>query len=77
MRTGISITVSAADGKRFQAVFRDRNVAQKHAWRAMPTSERDDNFLRFGRPGKGLGPAAVPDATDEKVWRIYFVDFGP
>src|SRR5215471_14911939 len=34
MRTGISITVSAADRRRLQAVVRDRNAAQKHAWRA-------------------------------------------
>jgi hypothetical protein len=59
MRTGISITVSAADRKQLQAVFRGHNVAQKHAWLAMPTSERGDNFLRFGRPGKALGPAVV------------------
>jgi len=34
MRTGISITVSPADRRRLQAVLRDRNAAQKHAWRA-------------------------------------------
>jgi transposase len=34
MRTGISITVSVADRKRLQAVVRDRNASQKHAWRA-------------------------------------------
>src|SRR2546429_6405107 len=34
MRTGISITVSASDRRRLQAVVRDRNAAQKHAWRA-------------------------------------------
>ncbi|ARN81286.1 hypothetical protein DSM21852_04990 [Methylocystis bryophila] len=34
MRNGISITVSGADRKRLQAVARDRNAAQKHAWRA-------------------------------------------
>ena len=34
MRTGISITVSAADRKRRQALVKDRNIAQKHAWRA-------------------------------------------
>src|SRR5215469_9945147 len=28
------MTVSAADRKRLRAVFRDRNDAQKHAWRA-------------------------------------------
>jgi transposase len=34
MRTGISIPVSAADRRRLQAVVRDRNAAQKQAWRA-------------------------------------------
>src|SRR5246500_4840440 len=34
MRTGISITVWAADRRRLRAVVRDRNAAQKHAWRA-------------------------------------------
>ena len=34
MRAGISINVSAADRKRLQAVVRDRNASQKHAWRA-------------------------------------------
>ena len=34
MRTGISITVSTADRKRLQALVRDRNATQKHAWRA-------------------------------------------
>jgi hypothetical protein len=32
MRTGISITVSASDRRRLQAVV--SNAAQKHAWRA-------------------------------------------
>lgn len=34
MRTGISITVSASDRRRLEAVVRDRNATQKHAWRA-------------------------------------------
>ena len=34
MRTGISITVSAADRRRLQALTRDRNAAQKQVWRA-------------------------------------------
>ncbi len=34
MRTGISITVSALDRRRLDALVRDRNAAQKHAWRA-------------------------------------------
>jgi transposase len=34
MRTGITLTVSPADRKRLQAIVKDRNAAQKHAWRA-------------------------------------------
>ena len=34
MRTGISITVSASDRDRLAALVKDRNAAQKHAWRA-------------------------------------------
>ncbi len=34
MRTGISITVSAKDRRRLEAIVRDRNAPQKHVWRA-------------------------------------------
>ncbi len=34
MRTGISIAVSPSDRSRLEALVRDRNAAQKHAWRA-------------------------------------------
>ena len=34
MRTGISITVSPFDRHRLEGLVRDRNAAQKHAWRA-------------------------------------------
>src|SRR6202022_2746354 len=34
MCTGISITIMASDRKRLQALVRNRNAAQKHAWRA-------------------------------------------
>jgi transposase len=34
MRTGILITVSASDRRRLEVLVRDRNAAQKHAWRA-------------------------------------------
>ena len=34
MRTGISIAVSPSDRHRLQRLVRDRNAAQKHAWRA-------------------------------------------
>ena len=34
MRTGISITLSSANRKRFRTIVKDRNAAQKHVWRA-------------------------------------------
>ena len=34
MRTGISIVISPADRGRLQALVKDRNAPQKHAWRA-------------------------------------------
>ncbi len=34
MRTGISITLTSADRRRLEAISKDRNAAQKHAWRA-------------------------------------------
>lgn len=34
MRTGISISVSACDRARLEAIVKDRNAAQKHVWRA-------------------------------------------
>ena len=34
MRTGISLTVTPADRVRLEAVIKDRNAPQKHAWRA-------------------------------------------
>ena len=33
-RTGISLTVTPADRARLEAVVKDRNAPQKHAWRA-------------------------------------------
>lgn len=35
MRTGVSIAITPSDRHRLEAVARDRNAAQKHAWRAM------------------------------------------
>ncbi len=34
MRTGISISLSRADRERLDGIRKDRNTAQKHAWRA-------------------------------------------
>src|SRR3990172_3475534 len=34
MRTGISITLTSSDRVRLEAVVKDRNAPQKHAWRA-------------------------------------------
>ncbi|MFV0473240.1 MAG: helix-turn-helix domain-containing protein, partial [Pikeienuella sp.] len=62
MRTGIFITVSAADRRRLEAVVTDRNTAQKHVWRArivLLTAE-------------GAGTHAIMAATGKSkttVWR--------
>ena len=34
MRSGISITLTAADRRRLEAIIRNRNAPQKHVWRA-------------------------------------------
>jgi hypothetical protein len=34
MRHGISVTVTAADRRRLEAIIRNRNAPQKHVWRA-------------------------------------------
>ena len=34
MRTGISITITRSVRGRLEAITRDRNASQKHAWRA-------------------------------------------
>src|SRR5579863_7312693 len=34
MRAGVSLSVTSADMDRLLALVRDRNAAQKHAWRA-------------------------------------------
>lgn len=41
MRTGVSLTVSAADRDRLTALVKDRNAPQKHVWRAV-------ELTRFG-----------------------------
>ncbi len=34
MRSGVSISVSAADRRRLEAIVADRNTVQKRVWRA-------------------------------------------
>jgi transposase len=62
MRAGITITVSAADRRRLEAVVRDGNSAQKHAWRAAIVLLTAD----------GLGMNAIMRQTGRSktcVWR--------
>ncbi|HNY40272.1 MAG TPA: IS630 family transposase [Bryobacteraceae bacterium] len=62
MRTGVSITVSAADRRRLEAIVADRNAAQKHVWRAWIVL----------LTAVGLGTHAVMAATGKSkttVWR--------
>ncbi len=62
MRKGISITVSAADRRRLEAVVADRNSPQKHVWRARIILQSD----------AGLGTMAIMRQTGKSkscVWR--------
>lgn len=62
MRTGISITVSASDHRRLEAIVSDRNAAQKHVWRARIILLTADD----------LGTQAIMAATGKSkttVWR--------
>jgi transposase len=62
MRTGISITVSPADRKQLQSIVKDRNAAQKHAWRA--------EIVLLS--GDGVGTAEIMRRTGKSktcVWR--------
>ena len=44
MRPGISIILSPADRRRLEALVGDRNVAQKHVWRARIVLHRADGI---------------------------------
>ena len=62
MRSGISISVSAADRRRLETIVADRNTPQKHVWRARIVLLTAD----------GLGTNAVMAATGKSkttVWR--------
>ena len=62
MRSGISISVSAADRRRLETIVADRNRPQKHVWRARIVLLTAD----------GLGTNAVMAATGTSkttVWR--------
>src|SRR5918992_2095968 len=62
MRSGISISVSAADRRRLKTIVADRNTPQKHVWRARIILLTAD----------GVGTNAVMAATGKSktcVWR--------
>jgi transposase len=62
MRSGISISVSAADRQRLETIVADRNMPQKHVWRARIVLLTAD----------GLGTNAIMAATGKSkttVWR--------
>jgi len=62
MRTGISITVTSADRVRLEAVVKDRNAPQKHAWRAAIVL----------LSAEGVGTNAIMRRTEKSktcVWR--------
>lgn len=62
MRTGVTISVSAADRRRLEAIVADRNTVQKHAWRVRIVLLTAD----------GVGTNAIMAATGKSkttVWR--------
>ena len=62
MRTGVTLSVCAADLERLGALVNDRNAAQKHVWRA--------RIVLLS--GKGLGTNAIMRETGKSktcVWR--------
>jgi transposase len=62
MRSGISVSVSAADRRRLETIVADRNTPQKHVWRA--------RIILF--TSDGLGTNAIMAATGKSktcVWR--------
>ena len=62
MRSGISISVSAADRRRLETIVADRNTPQKHVWRARIVLLTAD----------GLGTNGIMAATGRSkttVWR--------
>ena len=62
MRTGISITLKAADRRRLKALARDRNTPHKHVWRAEIVLLSDD----------GVGTNEIMRRTGKSktcVWR--------
>jgi transposase len=62
MRTGISMTITPTDRTRLEAIIRDRNAPQKHAWRAAIVL----------LSGDGVGTNAIMRQTGKSktcVWR--------
>ena len=62
MRTGVTISVSAADRRRLEAIVADRNTVQKHAWRVRIVLLTADS----------VGTNAIMTATGKSkttVWR--------
>lgn len=62
MRSGISLTVTSSDRRRLEGVVRDRNAAQKHAWRA--------EIVLLGTDGIGTNEIMRRTGKSETcVWR--------
>ena len=62
MCQGLSISVSAADRRRLEAIITDRNTAQKHAWRA--------RIILLTAEGVGRnGVMAATGKSKTTVWR--------
>ena len=62
MRTGISIKITRPDRRRLEAITRDRNAPQKHAWRA--------NIVLLSADGLGTNEIMRRTGTSKTcVWR--------
>ena len=61
MRSGRSVTVTAFDRDRLEAIVSDRNAAQKHVWRAQVVLFTTD----------GLGTNAIMRATGKSKKTIW------
>ena len=62
MRTGISVTLTPPDRRRLEAITKDRNAPQKHAWRAA--------IVLLTADGLGTNEVMRQTATSKTcVWR--------
>jgi hypothetical protein len=69
MRTGKSVSVLPTDGRRLQALTKDRNAAQKHVWRAEIVLFTADGSARTRSCGEPANPRHAAGAGKNGSWR--------